>query len=46
MKRTEEHNKKISDSMKNRKLSDEHRKRIADSMKGNQNARKKVNPSE
>ncbi len=43
MKRTAEHNKKISDSMKNRKLSEEHKKHISEKMKGNQNARKKVN---
>lgn len=42
MKRTMEHNKKISDSMKNRKLSEEHKKHISERLKGNQNARKKV----
>lgn len=43
MKRTKEHNKKISDSMKGRKLSEEHKKNISIKMRGNQNAVKKVN---
>lgn len=45
MKRTKEHNKKISQAMKGRKLSEEHKKNLSEKMRGNQNARKKVTPS-
>ena len=43
MKRTEEHNKKISETMKGRKLSEEHKQHISEKLKGNKNAVKKVN---
>lgn len=43
MKRTEEHNKKISEKMRGRKLSEEHKQHISEKLKGNKNALKKVN---
>lgn len=46
MKRTLEHNKKISETLQGRKLSEEHKQHISEKMKGNQNAVKKVTTNE